>query len=47
MVVAEPMAQLIAGHLRREPRVQLDDPVPTGGFERIEVAPDLGRNGHL
>jgi broad specificity phosphatase PhoE len=47
LVVGEPIAQLIACYLRREPRVQLDDHVPTGGFERIEVAPDLGRNGHL
>jgi broad specificity phosphatase PhoE len=47
LVVGEPMAQLIAGYLRREPRVQLDDDVPTGGFERIEVTPDLGRNGHV
>ena len=47
LVVAEPIAQLIACHLRREPRVQLDDHVPTGGFERIEVTPDVGRNGHV
>jgi broad specificity phosphatase PhoE len=47
LVVGEPIAQLIACHLRREARVQLDDDVPTGGFECIEVAPDLGRNGHL
>ena len=47
VVVAEPIAQLIACHLRREPRVLLDAPVPTGGFERIEVAPDLVRNGRL
>lgn len=47
LVVAEPIAQLIACHLRREPRLQLDDHVPTGGFECIEVAPDLGRNGHV
>jgi broad specificity phosphatase PhoE len=47
LVVGEPIAQLIACHLRREARVQLDDHVPTGGFERIEVTPDLGRNGHL
>ncbi len=47
LVVAEPIAQLIAGYLRRASRVQLDDDVPTGGFERIEVAPDLGRNGHI
>jgi broad specificity phosphatase PhoE len=47
LVVADPIARLIACYLRREARVQLDDPVPTGGFERIEVAPDLGRNGHV
>jgi broad specificity phosphatase PhoE len=47
LVVAEPIAQLIACYLRRASRVQLDDDLPTGGFERIEVAPDLGRNGHL
>ena len=45
LVVAEPIAQLIAGYLRRDPHVQLDDDVPTGGFERIEVAPECGRNG--
>jgi broad specificity phosphatase PhoE len=47
LVVAEPIAQLIACYLRREPRVQIDDQIPTGGFERIEVAPDQGRNGHV
>jgi broad specificity phosphatase PhoE len=47
LVVGEPIAQLIACHLRREPRVQLDDHIATGGFERIQVAPDLRRNGHL
>jgi probable phosphoglycerate mutase len=47
LVVAEPIAQLIACYLKREPRVQLDDHVPTGGFERIEVTPDLARNGHV
>ncbi len=44
LVVGEPIAQLIAGYLRRDPHVQLDDDVPTGGFERIEVAPELGTN---
>ena len=39
LVVGEPIAQLIACHLRRDPRVQLDDHVPTGGFERIVIAP--------
>jgi broad specificity phosphatase PhoE len=47
LVVGEPIAQLIACHLRRMSRVQLDDHVPTGGFERIEVIPDPGRNGHI
>jgi broad specificity phosphatase PhoE len=47
LVVAEPIAQLVACHLRREPRVQLDDDVPTGGFERIEVTPDVVRNGNV
>jgi broad specificity phosphatase PhoE len=45
LVVAEPIAQLISGYLRQDPHVQLEDDVPTGGFERIEVAPDLARNG--
>lgn len=38
LVVGEPLAQMIACHLRGDPRVQLDDDVPTGGFERIGVA---------
>ena len=46
LVVGEPIAQLIACHLRRDPRVQLDDRLPTGGFERIDIAPEPGRNGH-
>ncbi len=45
LVVGEPLAQLIACYLRREPRVQLDDEVPTGGFEKINVAQDVERNG--
>ena len=45
LVVCEPLAQIIAGYLRRVDRVRLDDDVPTGGFERIEIASDLGRNG--
>ena len=39
------MAQIIAGYLRRSERVQLDDEVPTGGFECITVAPEADRNG--
>ena len=45
LVVGEPIGQLIACHLRRDPRVQLEDHVPTGVFERIEVTPDPARNG--
>jgi broad specificity phosphatase PhoE len=45
LVAGEPLAQLIAGYLRRDGRVQLDDGVPTGDFERILVAPELARNG--
>ena len=37
LVAGEPVAQIIAGYLRRETRVQLDDKVPTGGFEKIDV----------
>jgi broad specificity phosphatase PhoE len=45
LVACEPIAQLIAAMLRRDPHVQLEDHVPTGGFERITVAPEWGRNG--
>jgi broad specificity phosphatase PhoE len=45
LVVAEPIAQLIAGYLRQAPHVQLEDDVPTGGFEQIDVADEPGRNG--
>lgn len=44
LVVGEPLAQLIACYLRRNPRVQLDDEVPTGGFETIVVTHDVARN---
>ncbi len=37
LVVGEPLAQLIACYLRGNPRVQLDDDVATGDFERIDV----------
>jgi broad specificity phosphatase PhoE len=44
LVVCEPIAQLIAAQLRRDPRVQLDDHIPTAGFERIMVAPEWDRS---
>ena len=37
LVVGEPLAQLIACYLRGDSRVQLDDDLPTGDFERIDV----------
>jgi broad specificity phosphatase PhoE len=43
LVVAEPLAQLVACHLRRDPRVQLDDDIPTGGFERITIPNESAR----
>ena len=43
LVAGEPIAQLIACSLRRDPRVQLADHVPPGGFERIDVGPEWGR----
>jgi broad specificity phosphatase PhoE len=45
LVVGEPIARLIAGFLRQDPQMHLDDDVPTGGFERIEVVAEPGRNG--
>lgn len=45
LVASEPIAQFIACDLRRDPRVQLAEHVPTGQFERIVVGPDWGRNG--
>ena len=45
LVAGDPLARLIAGYLRRDPRVQLDGDVPTAGIERIDVDPDVLRNG--
>lgn len=45
LVACEPIAQFIACTLRQDPRVQLADHVPTGGFEKITVGPEWGRNG--
>jgi broad specificity phosphatase PhoE len=45
LVVPEPIAQLIAGFLRRMPRIPLDDEPATGRFERIDVSADVLRNG--
>lgn len=40
LVAGEPLARLIACYLRRDPHVHLDDHVPTGGFEAIDVRED-------
>jgi broad specificity phosphatase PhoE len=45
LVVAEPLAKMVASYLRCEPRVQLDERCSCGGFELIEIAPMLLRNG--
>jgi broad specificity phosphatase PhoE len=45
LVVALPLARMVAAYLRCEPRVQLDLPWSSGGFEWIEIAPLLIRNG--
>lgn len=46
VVASEPIASIIAGYLKRSPRIALDDEVPTGGFETIEVGPEVvGRGG--
>ncbi len=41
LVVAEPLARMVAAYLRGEPRVQLDERWSCGGFELIEIAPLL------
>jgi broad specificity phosphatase PhoE len=45
LVVAEPLARLVACYLRCEPRAQLNGQWANGGFESIKIAPLLARNG--
>ncbi len=45
LVVAEPLARMIACYLKSEPLVQLDDLKSTTEFEMIEIAPFFLRNG--
>jgi broad specificity phosphatase PhoE len=45
LVVGEPLARLIAGYLRRDPRVQFDGEAATAAVERVAVAPEVVRNG--
>ncbi len=42
LVAGEPLAPLISGFLRGDPKVHLDDPIATGDFEKIEVGPQDG-----
>ena len=41
LVVAEPLASMVASYLRCEPRVQLDERWSCGDFELIEICPGL------
>jgi broad specificity phosphatase PhoE len=45
LVVGEPLASMVACFLKCEPRVHLDESWCRGGFEWIEIAPWLLRNG--
>ena len=45
LVVGEPLARLVAGYLRGEPRVHLEEQWPCCEFEWIQVAPVLLGNG--
>jgi broad specificity phosphatase PhoE len=45
LVVAEPLASMVASYLRCEPRVQLEERWSCGDFELIDIAPVLLRNG--
>jgi probable phosphoglycerate mutase len=45
LVVAEPIGQLIACYLRRDPRVHLEDHVATGGFDAITVSAEALNHG--
>jgi broad specificity phosphatase PhoE len=46
LVVADPLARLVACYLKRDPHVQFDDDIATAHLEWIDVTPDVGRNGH-
>jgi broad specificity phosphatase PhoE len=45
LVVAEPIGQLIACYLRRDPRVHLEEHVATGGFDAITVSAEALNHG--
>src|SRR5271170_1455578 len=45
LVVGEPLATMIVCYLKCEPRVHLDEQSFRGGYEWIEIAPLLFRNG--
>jgi len=45
LVVAEPLARLVSCYLRGDPRPQLDEQLPCCGWERIDIPPELLKNG--
>jgi broad specificity phosphatase PhoE len=45
LVVGEPLAQIVSAYLRGRVRPQLEDAMRTGCYERIDVAPEVLRNG--
>jgi broad specificity phosphatase PhoE len=45
LVVGEPLATMVVCYLKCEPRVHLDEQSFRGGYEWIEIAPPLLRNG--
>jgi broad specificity phosphatase PhoE len=45
LVVAEPLARLVACYLRGEPRVHLEEQWPCCEFEWVQIAPVLLENG--
>jgi probable phosphoglycerate mutase len=45
LVVGEPLARMVACYLKCEPRVHLDEHWSCCGYEWIEIAPLLLRNG--
>jgi broad specificity phosphatase PhoE len=45
LVVGEPLATMVVCYLKCEPRVHLDEQSSRGGFEWINIAPLLLRNG--
>ncbi len=45
LVVAEPLAQIVLAYLKGQTRPQLEELLRTGSYERVNVAPQIERNG--